>query len=539
MLVNLMPPVDETAIRLREPEIVTTAPSRGILVAHPRYRSWLAKCGIRTAEDALNLAGEIVSGHANRHVVEVKLPSGNAARSLYLKREHSVGWRVRLRNCRDGFGPVSRSEREAKTLEKLEAAGLPGPQWIAYGEGGDGRAFLLVDGLAGCRELRAVLADTALTAADRAVLARRLGASLADLHDAGFDTPDLAAKHVFVRPGSHSVTILDWQSSKSGQSLDTATRIEALANLDASLVEWLATPRERLRALQAYLRRMREPRPDFAPLARTIIGRSLRLRNRSSIRHQRQSNGGTRNQRLVWLAGEAVCAVPDVAKSWPKPAATAPFYPEAAATVPESERLAISIGNRPATLLRFRTADPFGRAWSALRGKSWRSPAARLARLLFHLQNAGVDVPPLFAFGQQLNGIATADSFLVHGLPDETPTLAEWLANRGEMDEDAGRMIERLGATVRAAHDAGCAIGPSIEAFRIATSRGRPRLVLDPTHGSQLHRTLSESRRRNDLVAIASTVGGSAWLERFIDSYANGPEAIRIARFVRKRVPAA
>lgn len=546
MLVNLMPPVDATVIRLREPEIVLDQPARGRLVVHPRYGNWLARCGIRSAADVFHLSGEIVSGHANRHVVEVKLASGNLQRSLFLKREHSVGWRVRLRNRRGGFGPVSRSEREARTLEKLEAAGLPGPQWIAYGEDGEGRAFLLVDALIGCRELRTVLADTALANTERAGLAAKLGEALADLHDAGFDTPDLAAKHVFVRSGSHSVTILDWQSTRPQPALDAAMRIEALANLDASLVEWLATPRERLRALRAYLKRSHLADWEMASIARSIAVRSLRLRNRSSIRHQRQSNGNTRNQRLVWLANEAVCTIPDVARHWPVPAVTAPYYPEAGTVAPDSERLTITIANRPATLLRFRTADPLGRAWAAVRGKAWRSPAARLARTIFHLQNAGVDVPQLLAFGQQSNGIATVDSFLVYGLLDGNPTLAEWLAESDGPNEATDRMIERLGATLRSVHEAGCELGSARPALRIVPSRGQPRLVIDPTFGMRLHRRLADSQRVRDLTAVARSLEESVRpdsLRLLIDAYSNGPDAVRLMRIVtwnlRKRVASA
>lgn len=535
MLVNLMPPaVDVGGIVLREPEIVVVPaePARGFLVVHPRYRSWVAKCGIASAKDALDLPGEIVSGHPNRHVLQVQMKSGTGTRNLYLKREHAVGWRVRIKNWLDGFGRVSRSEREAKVLEKLEAAGLPGPHWIACGEDGDGRAFLLVDELTGYRELRTVLADTALSVGDRATLATRLGESLAELHDAGFDTPDLAAKHVFVRPGSFSTTVLDWQSSKPGVVPDTVARLESLASLNASLVEWLATPRERLRVVKAYLGKMKQVKLEFAAFARTVFTQSRKRLKRSSIRVQRQPNAIRHDQRLVWLAGETVCAIPEIAKLWPKPVIAEPFYLDPKAAVEDGERLGIRLAdNWPATLVRFRTSDPLGRIWSELRGKSWRSPASRMARVLFHLQNAGVDVPQLYAFGQRLEGAVAVDSFLVHGLPEGTPTLGAWLAKN-----EAERELEQLGGILRSVHDAGCILGPSPNSICVIATRGKPRIVIDPTHAGQLLRDVSESRRIRDLIGILKSLPLSAD-DRL--SVLGGYGDPRIAKSVRKRVAAA
>jgi hypothetical protein len=132
---------------------------------------------------------------------------------VYLKREHVVGRKVKLRNWRAGFGWVSRCEREAATLKRLEAARLPGPQWLAYGTDAAGRAFLLVDEVPGAADLRDTLGDGGLSPADRRALAERVGRTLADLHDAGFGTPELAAKHLLVHPRDHGVTFVGWGTS--------------------------------------------------------------------------------------------------------------------------------------------------------------------------------------------------------------------------------------------------------------------------------------------------------------------------------------
>ena len=93
--------------------VEATAPGR--ITIHPRYRVWLQKCGIATANDILALRGEVVGGHADRHVVKVELHSGSSVRGAYLKREHVVGRRARLRNW---LGRVESKRRLwAETLE--------------------------------------------------------------------------------------------------------------------------------------------------------------------------------------------------------------------------------------------------------------------------------------------------------------------------------------------------------------------------------------------------------------------------------------
>jgi tRNA A-37 threonylcarbamoyl transferase component Bud32 len=404
------------------PTLTSGARQSGFIVFHPRYRAWLVRNGIDTATDALELPGEIVCGHPDRHVVRVEL----ARRVVYLKREHLIGWRTRFKNWRAGFGWVSRSVREAVTLRRLEAAGMPSPQWLAYGEDGHGRAFLLVDELTDSADLRAVLSDTRLSPEDRRVLAERAGRVIAELHEAGFGTPELAAKHVLVGRRPLSVNLLDWQSCPLPGTVSDADRARQLATLTASLAGELATTRERLRFAWAYLRTVRQSRkaekqstPRFVAFLRDVLANADRLRNRSSVRDQRQAAGPP--QRLVWLTGEEVCAVPDIAAVWPTPAVTEPFY---AAARPRSRETEVTLPDgRRAVLARFRTFAPAARVVAGIRGKSWRSPGAKLARILFHLERYGIAGPRLLAFGQRLTGPATADSFVLYEtIADVTPT---------------------------------------------------------------------------------------------------------------------
>jgi tRNA A-37 threonylcarbamoyl transferase component Bud32 len=291
---------------------------RDSIVYHPRYERFLRRQGIDSAAAVLALRGEVLCGHPDRHVARVELGS----RVVYLKREHVVGLRTRLRNRLAGFGWVSRSEREALTLHRLEAGGLPGPQWLAYGEDGHGRAFLLVDELAGMRDLATLLGDTELSPAERRELAARIGHALAELHAAGFGTPDLAAKHVFVNPSTFAATLIDWQSATRRPPTETEC-VRQLAALNASLSDDLATPRDRFRLARTYWRLTR-PSSRFGQFVRTIRAESDRRRLRSSARDQRQAHPAPR---LVWVAEEAVCVTPELVAEWPTPAICEPFYP--------------------------------------------------------------------------------------------------------------------------------------------------------------------------------------------------------------------
>jgi len=406
--------------------------SRGWAEVHPKFRESFAAARLMTAEALLALPGEIVSGHPDRHVVRVELPGGSIG---YMKRQHRVTWRERLKQKIAGFGWSSRCIREARVLKSLEREGLPGPQWIAFGEDGDGRAFLLVEELTGSRELRHLLGDTALSLDERTRLAERIGQSVAELHAAGFSTPDLCAKHVFIDPATFAVTLIDWQNARRTNSASWPS----IAALDASLAESLASPRERLRFLWAYSRVCRcsgAVLPRFSQLVRTIRKESDRVRNRRSIRDQRESVPNI-EQRLVWLAGEAVCAIPEIAAMWPKPAVAPPFY----SCDPGTIRIQLPDG-RPATLMRGRSFAPLARFRAFLRGKPWRSPGVKLGRDLFQKQRYGLPAPRLYAFGQRRTGRCSAEWFALYESDAEFTTKAQSSHKVHREDQDREDQVQ-------------------------------------------------------------------------------------------------
>ena len=85
-------------------------PGDGWVVAHPKEE------GLPPPSVLVDLPGEIVSGHPDRHVREVTF----RGRVCYLKREHRIPWRERWKNLLAGFGWASKSTREAAVLMWLE-----------------------------------------------------------------------------------------------------------------------------------------------------------------------------------------------------------------------------------------------------------------------------------------------------------------------------------------------------------------------------------------------------------------------------------
>lgn len=439
---------------------------------NPRYRNRLAAHGLDDAAALLELPGEVVSGHPDRHVVRVDVPEIG---TCYLKRQHRVDLGERLRQWRAGFGGVSRCVREATVLRELHASGFAAPNWIAYGECG-GRAFLLVEELNACVELRRFLSDSALSLEERRHFVERFARTVAELHAAGFTTPELTAKHAFVNPDTFAITLIDWQNASRAASSEAS----GLGSLHASLAEETATPSERLRFLWAY-RRTARIAERFSVLARRIDRDAARLASRRSIRDQRQPAVAAIDQRLVWLADEAVCAIPEVAATWPEPPIAAPFYVSDPRAV--EVRVALPDG-RAAVLVRGHCFAPFARLRDRLRGRCWRSPGATIGRVLFHLQRYGIPAPQLFAFGQRLTGVASAEWFALY----EPPT--------GRPITEAAPSVEALLAQL---HDAGCR--PDLRAgLPFWCDRGRA-CVGDP-RGIRIVRRVTARDRRADRRAL-------------------------------------
>lgn len=252
----------------------------------PRYRELFRRRGWNSATSFLDWSGILVNLHRQRQVEWVKLDDNAEQGRFFLKKQHAVSWRERSRNAWHGFGWSATAVREARLLQSLRRAGIGCPDVVAFGEE-NRRAFLLLQDESGMTELRTILQDLVSTA-DRQRLACALGRELARIHDAGFDHPDLFAKHILVagHEDAFRISVLDWQRSRRRPRVSWRLRCRDLAALDATLHDALASDGLRLRCLRAYRRALNAPgnAPPLCRLARHVRRAAVALKQRRNIR---------------------------------------------------------------------------------------------------------------------------------------------------------------------------------------------------------------------------------------------------------------
>jgi tRNA A-37 threonylcarbamoyl transferase component Bud32 len=389
---------------------------------NPRYRELLDALELRAPDQFLALPAVVVSGHPERHVARTVLGSLPA----YLKREHRVRWRDRIASWFAGYGFVTKSQREAMTLRALEQAGIGCPDWIAFGEDGQGRAFLLVRALENAVELRRFLhGGCEENPQVRREVARQIGIALARMHDAGFDHPDLYSKHVLVGDDRSSIYFLDWQRSRRGP-VDERRRVRDLAALDATLAEELASDSDRWACLRAY-QEHRASLPDDSPTASLgprmkSFARGVRRRSQQLLgyRHVSESRrpAPAEAQELIWLDGEALCITPRFLEElrgkvpdWLGPDKSSGAHDETALSF-----VALP-GGRRGLLVRSRRNQPLRWLWAEFRRKPLATPEVRRAGVLFRRQRRGQSAPRLLAFGQRSSLPWRTESFLLTEVP--------------------------------------------------------------------------------------------------------------------------
>ncbi|HMP01440.1 MAG TPA: lipopolysaccharide kinase InaA family protein [Gemmatales bacterium] len=222
-----------------------------VLLVKPRYALSLWRQGLRTVRDYMSrLEGVRITRHHGREVSWLALDGVQG----FLKKQFRIPVKDFFSSWWGGFGWVSRSRREWQVLHLLRERQMLCPEPIAVGESGQ-EGFLLTSRLPHCIDLPTFL-RSGPTSARRWQVLKRLGARIADLHDAGFDHPDLYAKHIFIDERTGDVGFVDFQRTcRHPWGVAWSKRWRDLAALHASLDDTAVTPTERLGVLVAYLKR--------------------------------------------------------------------------------------------------------------------------------------------------------------------------------------------------------------------------------------------------------------------------------------------
>lgn len=453
-------------------------PRRAFVEVNPQYREWLKQQGLNDPKGYLDLPAIIVSGHPDRHVAHVKLGSGSSAIGAYLKREHRQSWRDPLTNAWVGFGWCSKSYRESLLLRAMRQEGIACPEFLAAGEDGKGRAFLLVRELTESIGLREFLSKGHLVhPPSRRQFALELGESLARLHDAGFDHPDLYSKHIFVNPRGSTVSLLDCQRSQRHKSLSWWRRWHDLAALDATLSDDLVPWRERMWCLRSYLRTAlpsQVPKTFFHQSITSIRRQASRLLRHRHIRELRQPPLKPTAQNLIWIRGESVCVTRDFhdALQGQIPVGLLQGRHESFPSwnLRKSGTQVIRCqhsfrGLGAATLVQRRTTNPLAWLWANLQRRRWTSPELEQAGMIFRLERYGVRCGRVLAFGQCQHRPWQHESFLLLQDCSHKKTLFEWTADHGEVRWTAQRkqrwrLLREAGTMLRQMHMAHCYLLP-------------------------------------------------------------------------------
>jgi len=477
------------------------------LLVNPGYAELLRRAGLERPEDFLRLPQTIISGHPGRQVSRVTLGTGAETCTAFLKREHRVPWKERLLNAWDGFGLTSKSVREAQTLEGLRPHFEGCPEWIAAGEVPGGQAFLLVRELPGRLELRRFLqSQCAAPAGWRRRFARKLGRVLARLHDSGFAHGDLYANHVLVCPETETIDMVDWQRAPRRGKLTLARRWRDLATLSATLPEDLATPRERLAFLSAYLRHA-GLRSLFREALSAVRSLAANLSRRRHVRAKQLLPLAPGQQSLVCLEAEnALCVTPAFLAVWPL---SVPDFLRSSPANEGSRSRAVALPDGGQGLLvRARHCLPWYRRRGRAR-RTWTSPERLRMSTLFRLQRYGIEAPQVLAVGERPAGETHVDAFLLTRQLAATRPLSDWLRERAgqrltlserrlrrEVLRQAGGLLARL-------HAAGCYFHGEPAGFAVQTSTTRaPRLVVEDAVGLCIRRRFRCLHAQRDLSSL-------------------------------------
>ncbi len=224
------------------------------MVIRRRYLPLLEQLGLVGMDQIKSACGHLVKDQRGKRDV-IRLLAGGC--TFYLKRV----WKPKFKHGVEALltqGRVrSQCGIEWDNLKLLRRHRFRTPELVAYGEEiirlRERFSFILTRAAPGDMDLRDFVEQERDPRRRRAVLTA-LAKKVRRFHNAGFATPDLFARHLFIewQGDQPYFTMIDLQRLDRRRRIGDRLRARDLAALNSSLPNHLVTPAERVRFLELY-----------------------------------------------------------------------------------------------------------------------------------------------------------------------------------------------------------------------------------------------------------------------------------------------
>jgi hypothetical protein len=218
---------------------------------------------------------------------------------------------------------------------------------------------------------------------------------------------------MMVRRG-RSVVLIDWQRTRRHRRVRWPVRLRELAALNVTVADELASARDRLRCLRAYLTSALGGRPSLRAWVNVIARHDAALRDRRSPRELRCPPLPRNAQRLRWVDGERLVVTREF---WRGCRGGIPAWLTDAAdwVVDRPTESELKWRGRRVVLRQFPPGGRLRAWWDRLRGRHRIAPGPRYGGWMFRQERLGKPGPRPLAFGQRPDG----GSFILFGPDDD------------------------------------------------------------------------------------------------------------------------
>ena len=227
------------------------------MVIVEKHRTELESLGLATVAGSKAFQGDLVKNHKGRRdIFRVPLANADGTTLLFLKRNWRPYKKDGIASLLKNGRPHSLSQQEWENSRALEKAGFRAAPLVAIGEEcgplWERFSFLITESAPG------ETVESFLRSCQDENLRRRVIEALAmeiqRLHQAGFASPDLFTRHIFVDVNSEPIRfcLIDMARLDRGKKVSDRMRARDLAALNITAPIRFVSAKERLRFMKIY-----------------------------------------------------------------------------------------------------------------------------------------------------------------------------------------------------------------------------------------------------------------------------------------------